>query len=202
MEITENRVYTAWIRSLAWLNSRPIVRDERNEKVKMGYGLRVKVNSPAILDNYPAWNFASSKTRLLAYQFHPGKQVLAGFDYTYSERIGIQVYYIIAALNDPRSRRAAFTVWDPEYDTGEKALPCLVSGAFYVDGELHLEVFYRSWDVAGALPSNYVFLNSLLTYVAKELVLPPGSISVTAACPHIRGDDFDNVDELLRNHKS
>ena len=65
------------------------------------------------------------------------------------------------------------------------------------DGRLHLSIFFRSHDFAGAYPANLYGLARLLEYVSGEVGAEPGSISTTSASAHIYEHDWDWVEEML-----
>ena len=65
------------------------------------------------------------------------------------------------------------------------------------DGRLHLSVFFRSHDFAGAYPANLYGLARLLQYVAGEVDAEPGSISTTSASAHVYEHDWDWVERML-----
>jgi thymidylate synthase len=70
------------------------------------------------------------------------------------------------------------------------------------DGSLHLSIFFRSHDFAGAYPANLYGLARLLEYVAREVDAEPGSISTTSASAHIYEHDWDWVEEMLLGNAS
>lgn len=70
------------------------------------------------------------------------------------------------------------------------------------DGRLHLSIFFRSHDFAGAYPANLYGLARLLQYVAGEVGAEPGSISTTSASAHIYEHDWDWVERMLFGRNS
>ena len=70
------------------------------------------------------------------------------------------------------------------------------------DGRLHLSIFFRSHDFAGAYPANLYGLARLLQYVCCEVGAEPGSISTTSASAHIYEHDWDWVGRMLTDSGS
>jgi len=65
------------------------------------------------------------------------------------------------------------------------------------DGRLHLSIFFRSHDFAGAYPANLYGLARLLQYVSGQVGAEPGSISTTSSSAHIYEHDWDFVERML-----
>lgn len=116
------------------------------------------------------------------------------FDYTYGERLfsyGFgetdQIVYVIEKLKDaPTSRRAIAITWVPTWDHLSNHVPCMQTLNFlYRDGKLHLTTFFRSWDAKRAALPNIYGLNKLNEYVAREVGVESGSLTVVAVSAHI-----------------
>lgn len=71
-------------------------------------------------------------------------------------------------LNDPDSRRAVLTIFDPAKDlTDERDIPCTLSHRFYLrDGVLHMVTTMRSQDVWRGLPYDLFTATLLLELMA------------------------------------
>lgn len=137
-----------------------------------------------------------------------------GFEYTYGNRlrsvpfyheeiIGYlhidQLNYIIWKLRkDPNSRQAVANLWDAredgfirsdnftytEFDSEHK--PCMVIQDYMIrDGKLCLTAVFRSHDYGRALFENLWGLSRLMEYVAKELSVDVGTLTVISLSAHI-----------------
>ena len=157
-----------------------------------------------------AWN----EERLEEY----ARQLLSGdnpgFEYTYGERLRAwalpgsppldQIEQAISRLRSSAStRRATAVTWIAPLDSGKEEVPCMIVDDFKLrDGRLHLSIFFRSHDYAGAYPANLYGLARLLQYVAGEVGAEPGSISTTSASAHIYEHDWDWVERMLFGRNS
>jgi len=127
------------------------------------------------------------------------------FDYTYGERLNDwgeesinQIEYVITKLKEnPNSRRAVATTWDPRKDTIVDEVPCLNHFVFMVcDDRLDLSVMIRSNDMYGAWPANVYALGELLTYVSKKTGIKPGTITTHSVNAHIYKHDWERAIEI------
>jgi thymidylate synthase len=132
-----------------------------------------------------------------------------GFEYTYGERLrswsfpGLepvdQIRHAIERLRASDStRRATAVTWIPPLDNIREEVPCMIVDDFKLrEGRLHLSVFFRSHDFAGAYPANLYGLAGLLEAVAGMVGARPGSISTLSSSAHIYEHDWDWVAEML-----
>ena len=198
----------AWQRglSLIWRQGAQIT-DERGTRIKEILSLQMVVEDPyrEMIPLGYSWN----EERLEEY----ARQLLSGnnpgFEYTYGERLrawalpGIpaldQIDQAIARLRASSStRRATAVTWIAPVDCTKEEVPCMIVDDFKLrDGQLHLSIFFRSHDFAGAYPANLYGLARLLQYVAGEVGAQPGSISTTSASAHIYEHDWDWVERML-----
>ena len=137
-----------------------------------------------------------------------------GFEYTYGERLRAwslsgsppldQIEQAISRLKgSANTRRATAVTWIVPVDTAKDEVPCMIVDDFKLrDGRLHLSIFFRSHDFAGAYPANLYGLARLLQYVADEVGAKPGSISTTSASAHIYEHDWDWVEKMLFGRES
>jgi thymidylate synthase len=112
---------------------------------------------------------------------------LKGFDYTYSERMGRQIYYIIEMLKKyPTSRRATVYLWLPEKDLETNLhKPCqIVANYILRDNKLYATHFFRSHDIKDAWPANIYGLGSLQKQIAKEVGCQIGTLTTFSASAH------------------
>jgi thymidylate synthase len=132
-----------------------------------------------------------------------------GFEYTYGERLRAwslpgmpvldQIEQVILRLKaSANTRRATAVTWIAPVDAAKDEVPCMIVDDFKLrDGRLHLSIFFRSHDFAGAYPANLYGLARLLEYVSGEVGAEPGSISTTSASAHIYEHDWDWVERML-----
>jgi len=198
----------AWQRGVAliWRQGTEIT-DERGTRIKEILSLQMVVEDP-YRDMIPpgcSWN----EERLEEYS----RQLLSGdnpgFEYTYGERLRAwalpgcapldQIEQAISRLRSSScTRRATAVTWIAPVDSKKEEVPCMIVDDFKLrDGRLHLSIFFRSHDFAGAYPANLYGLARLLQYVAGEVGAEPGSISTTSASAHIYEHDWDWVERML-----
>lgn len=97
------------------------------------------------------------------------------FDYSYNERIGISLMWVIDELQkNPDTRQAIISIWDAEKDIvwigGSKRVPCSMYYQFFIrDGGLHITYNQRSADVVTHFGNDVYLAWKLMGYVAKEL---------------------------------
>ncbi|MFB3765732.1 MAG: thymidylate synthase [Methanotrichaceae archaeon] len=198
----------AWARgiNLIWRQGAEIT-DERGTRIKELLGLQVIVEDP-YSDMIPA-EYSWNRERLDEYalQLYSGEN--PGFEYTYGERLRSwrlpgatavdQIDQVIRRLKSSAStRRATAVTWIPPVDTSRDEVPCMIVDDFKLrNGQLNLQVFFRSHDFAGAYPANLYGLSRLLEIVSKEVGVIPGSISTVSASAHIYDHDWDWIGEML-----
>ena len=198
----------AWQRglSLIWRQGEEIT-DQRGTRIKEILSLQMVVEDP-YSDMIPT-GYSWNEERLEEY----ARQLLSGdnpgFEYTYGERLRAwalpggapidQIEQVIARLRASSStRRATAVTWIAPLDSAREEVPCMIVDDFKLrDGRLHLSIFFRSHDFAGAYPANLYGLARLLQYVASEVGAEPGSISTTSASAHIYEHDWDWVERML-----
>lgn len=141
-----------------------------------------------------------------------------GFEYTYGNRLcqysiaeGVlgcidritfhynQIDYIINTLkNDKTSRRAMAITWMPWVDEFEKDVPCLqLIKCRILKDKLHMEVIFRSHDMLLGYYPNVLGLSYLMEYMANELDVKRGALTIVSLSPHIYykrdGDTFRQI---------
>jgi len=198
----------AWHRglNLIWRQGAEIT-DERGTRIKELLGLHVIVENP-YTDMIPS-EYSWNRERLDEYALQLCSGENPGFEYTYGERLRCwslpgaaavdQIDQVIRRLKaSAAARRATAVTWIPPIDTAKDEVPCMIVDDFKLrDGQLNLQVFFRSHDFAGAYPANLYGLSRLLGNVAKENGADPGSISTVSASAHIYDHDWDWVGEML-----
>ncbi|MBP7070378.1 MAG: thymidylate synthase [Methanothrix sp.] len=198
----------AWQRglSLIWRQGEEIT-DQRGTRIKEILSLQMVVEDPYQEMIPPGYSWNEERLEEYARQLLSGDN--PGFEYTYGERLrawalpgGIpldQIEQAIARLRASSStRRATAVTWIAPLDSAREEVPCMIVDDFKLrDGRLHLSIFFRSHDFAGAYPANLYGLARLLQYVAGEVGAEPGSISTTSSSAHIYEHDWDWVERML-----
>ncbi len=206
--IRARTISDAWQRglNLIWRQGREIT-DERGTRIRELLSLQVVVEDP-YREMIPA-EYSWNEERLEEY----AQQLLSGnnpgFEYTYGERLRAwslpgmpaldQIEQVILRLKaSANTRRATAVTWIVPVDACKDEVPCMIVDDFKLrDGCLHLSIFFRSHDFAGAYPANLYGLARLLQYVSSEVGAEPGSISTTSASAHIYEHDWDFVEKML-----
>lgn len=120
------------------------------------------------------------------------------FEYTYGERLrtypDTEGYYAVDQIDfcidrlrkNPTTRRSIAITWVPDWDDRGKEVPCLQLIDFlYRDGKMHLSAVFRSQDILQAFPANAYGLWRLMEYVAGEVGMDTGSLTIMAISGHI-----------------
>jgi thymidylate synthase len=110
---------------------------------------------------------------------------------------------------DPASRQAYVTLWDPATDAAAASTPCLTTLFFRVaGGRLTLTATYRAHNLMRAWLENVYGLMAIQRHVAEATGLPPGpitvishSLSITPEGPRYElaralAEDWDGDDEV------
>ena len=116
-----------------------------------------------------------------------------------------QIKNVVATLkNDPTSRRAMATVFQPE-DTGRKSrdIPCTYGLSFMIrNGELHATTIMRSNNAWTLLPYNIFEFSLLAEVVAGRVGVPLGSYTHSCISLHLYETDFDAAYDWLAKDDS
>lgn len=134
-----------------------------------------------------------------------------GFDYNYHNRIfNFQANFEDHEINqideivhdltvEHCSRKEVAMIWEVHDDLGSsKAVPCLCLIDFKLrDNNLNMLNYFRSWDCFGAMPANCYGLARLLEYVAGELFVEVGRLSVVSSAAHIYMTDYNDALRLI-----
>lgn len=206
--IRAKTISDAWARglNLIWRQGQEIT-DERGTRIRELLSLQVVVQDPyqEMIPAQYSWN--GERLEEYARQLLSGNN--PGFEYTYGERLRAwslpgtpaldQIEQVILRLRASAStRRATAVTWIAPVDSSKDEVPCMIVDDFKLrDGRLHLSVFFRSHDFAGAYPANLYGLARLLQYVCSEAGARPGSICTTSASAHIYEHDWDFVQRML-----
>lgn len=99
-----------------------------------------------------------------------------------------QIKWVLNLLHqDPNTRRAVISIWNPEFDTKEsKDIPCNDLLMFKVrDGKLHLTIANRSNDLHWGLCTNVFQFSFILELMANILMLEVGQQTHNSQSLHI-----------------
>jgi len=124
-----------------------------------------------------------------------------GFVYTYGNRLRQhfqdidQIQEAIKRLrNCEESRRAISITWDPVMDTQNDEVPCMMLVDLKIrDGKLNTTGLWRSHDIYGAWFPNAVGLTNLAQYVAGELGVKVGTLTIHSISAHIYEVNFEEA---------
>jgi Thymidylate synthase len=118
----------------------------------------------------------------------------------YGDRIGRQLYSVVDKLcQDPETRQAVVTLWDPDRDndTGHLDYPCTVGFGLRVNhGRLDMWTSMRSNDAWLGLPYDVFQFTQLQLTVANVLGVGVGTYTHFAASLHIYEPQWDLVDTI------
>ena len=211
--IRAKTISDAWLRALnlIWRQG-ALITDERGTRIREILSLQVVVEDPyqEMIPAQYSWN--EERLEEYAMQLLSGEN--PGFEYTYGERLRAwhlpgmpaqdQIGQVILRLKaSANTRRATAVTWIVPIDAAKDEVPCMIVDDFKLrDGRLHLSIFFRSHDFAGAYPANLYGLARLLQYVSGEIGAKPGSISTTSASAHIYEHDWDFVEKMILGRNS
>ncbi|AIS32562.1 MAG: thymidylate synthase [Methanobacterium formicicum] len=175
------------------------IKDERGSLTLEIRNTVVNIKRPLELEIPKGYFWSGEKLEIYAEQFlSDDKQ---GFVYTYGNRLrghfeGIdQIGEAIRRLKNCReSRRAISVTWDPTTDTKNEEVPCMILVDFKIrDGKLHTTGLWRSHDIYGAWFPNAVGLTHLAKYVAEEVGVEVGSLTIHSISAHIYQVNFEEA---------
>jgi thymidylate synthase len=175
------------------------INDERGSLTLELRNTVVTMNQPLELEIPDGYFWSGEKLEIYAEQFlSDDKQ---GFVYTYGNRLrkhfeGVdQIKEAINRLkNCKESRRAISVTWDPPIDTQSEEVPCMILVDFKIrEGKLHTTGLWRSHDIYGAWFPNAVGLTHLSRYVAGEVGVEVGSLTIHSISAHIYQVNFEEA---------
>lgn len=121
----------------------------------------------------------------------------------YGPRIVNQLPIIVERLReDPDTRQAVITLWDPEFDAhgGKKDHPCTSLFNFRIrDGKLNMSVFMRSNDAIHGWPFDLIQFSMLMQSIAFELGVEVGIYSHHVGSFHIYEPHWGVAQEIIDN---
>lgn len=99
---------------------------------------------------------------------------------------------------DPYSRRHHITAWNPAEVSNNLLPPCVVSYTFSVANDrLHLTALARSSDLLLGNPWNIFEASVLVTMIAQQCDLEPGTLTFCVADAHLYQNHFEQAHEQL-----
>lgn len=135
---------------------------------------------------------------ILDFEVQKGK-----WSYTYHQRMGSQVQFVIDELRrNPSSRRAVMSIRTPD-DMGSDDPACLQHLQYFIrKGKLDCIVLFRSNDACKATFMNAFALILLQKRIADELGVPVGSYTHRANSFHCYEKDFSLLDSYVHRIKN
>ena len=135
---------------------------------------------------------------ILDFEVQKGK-----WSYTYHQRMGSQVQFVIDELRrNPSSRRAVMSIRTPD-DIGSDDPACLQHLQYFIrKGKLDCIVLFRSNDACKATFMNAFALILLQKRIADELGVPVGSYTHRANSFHCYEKDFNLLDSYVHRIKN
>ena len=178
------------------------ITDERGSVTKEILNTMVNIKNPMDSESPKGYFWTGEKLDKYSEQFLSNDK--QGFIYTYGNRLrahfdGIdQIQEAIGRLNNfKESRRAISITWDPNVDTKNDEVPCMMLVDFKIrDGMLHTTGLWRSHDIYGAWFPNAVGLSNLARYVAREVGSEIGMLTIHSISAHIYEVNFDEAERV------
>lgn len=97
------------------------------------------------------------------------------------------------------SRRAISITWDPVLDSTNDEVPCMILVDFKIRlNKLYTTGLWRSHDIYGAWFPNAVGLSDLAKYVAKNVDVDIGTITIHSISAHIYETDFKEAEIVAK----
>jgi thymidylate synthase len=111
-----------------------------------------------------------------------------------------QIEKAINRLKDcNESRRSTSVTWDPSKDSKNEEVPCLILVDFKIrDNKLHTTALWRSHDLYQAWFANAVGLTYLSQYVAEELDVEVGTVTIHSISAHVYNINWEESKKYLR----
>ena len=175
------------------------IKDERDSQIKELLNVFVTIKDP-LNDSTPDGYFWEGD-KLDEYKKQFMNPDDGGFVYTYGNRLrghffkqGNEMNDVVDQLeevinrlkNYKLTRRATMTTFDPGRDHYKYEIPCMILIDFKIrDGKLHTTGVWRSHDIYGAWFPNVMALSHMAQYVAYEVGVEMGTITVQSISAHI-----------------
>ncbi len=178
------------------------IKDERGSVTKEILNAVLNVQNPLDTEAPEGYFWTGEKLDKYSEQFLSSDK--QGFIYTYGNRLRAhfdgtdQIKEAINRLNNfKESRRAISITWDPTVDTKNDEVPCMMLVDFKIrDGKLNTTGLWRSHDIYGAWFPNAVGLSHLSKYVAGEVGVEMGSLTIHSISAHIYEVNFKEAEKV------
>jgi thymidylate synthase len=178
------------------------ITDERGSVTKELLNTVISIDNPMDEKAPEGYFWTGEKLDKYSEQFLSNDK--QGFIYTYGNRLrahfeGIdQINEAIRRLkNFKESRRAISVTWDPKLDTKNDEVPCMMLVDFKIrDGKLITTGLWRSHDIYGAWFPNAVGLSNLAKYVAGEVGVEVGVLTIHSISAHIYEVNFKEAEDV------
>ena len=151
------------------------------------------------------WIYPSSE-ELSTIMFN--KEDLTIYEYSYGPRIfnfsgkkdQVNEYIIPLLKNDPNSRRAIISLFDPRTDSDiiNKNVPSLMFIHFKIkEDKLNCTCFIRSNDFFVGWPGNIYQIYLLQKSVAEKLNIKTGILTTISCSAHVFHEHFENIKKVI-----
>ena len=178
------------------------IKDERGSVTKEILNAVLNIKNPLDTEAPEGYFWTGEKLDKYSEQFLSSDK--QGFIYTYGNRLRAhfdgtdQIQEAINRLNNfKESRRAISITWDPTVDTKNDEVPCMMLVDFKIrDGMLNTTGLWRSHDIYGAWFPNAVGLSHLSKYVAGEVGVEMGSLTIHSISAHIYEVNFKEAEKV------
>jgi len=213
MIINEKSCIDAWKKSLRYiLDNGADFRDKDERQCREALNLVVNIEQPEHDYDKPIdimkgfeWVYPSTE-ELSSIIFN--REDLAIYEFSYGPRIfnflgkkdQINDYVIPLLKNDPNSRRAIISLFNPQTDSDilNKNVPSLLSIHFKIkDGKLNCTCIIRSNDFFIGWPGNAYQIYLLQKYVSEKLNIKTGMLSTISCSAHIFHEHFENINKII-----
>jgi thymidylate synthase (methanogen type) len=213
MIITEKTAVEAWKKSLKHIvDEGSDFIDTDNRQCREVLNLVVNIEQPEkdydkIIDVMKQfeWIYPTGE-ELSTIMFN--KEDLAIYEFSYGPRIfnflekkdQINNFVIPLLKNDPNSRRAVISLFNPYTDSDvlNKNVPSLMFIHFKIkDHRLNCTCFIRSNDFFIGWPGNIYQIYLLQKYVADKLNIKTGILTTISCSAHVFHEHFEHVDRVI-----
>jgi thymidylate synthase len=187
--------------------------DENNRTCREVFNLVLRIKEPAaditkpikILNGFKNWRYPPLEE---IGQIMLSNKLAPDYSYSYGPRIfnfqkkidQINDFVIPLLKENPNSRRATITLWDPVQDSNilKRDTPGLVMIDFKLrNNKLNMTSVIRSNDLFFGWPANIYQLFVLQDFVRKKLGCEIGSLDTFSISAHIFKDQFDYIKKIL-----
>lgn len=126
------------------------------------------------------------------------------FDYTYNERMRVQLPMLIEELvKNPNTRQAILSIWEKEdvhYLGGKSRVPCSIYYQFLIrEGRLHIIYNQRSCDIMTHFGNDIYLAWKLMEYVAQETGNQSGYLYHNIASLHCYQKNWGSLKQCIND---